>query len=118
MTGWRPERAAGRPPPDRGPVLSHAGGGSVGWNDLVKGPIEFQAAEAGVLLRADGVPLQLRRRGRRSRHDDACDCGDDHVNNTPRQITSSARSGEAAEFAHVPMILGATASGSRSAMAR
>src|SRR5258706_12256469 len=32
--------------------------GSVGWNDLVKGPIEFPNAELDdlVLLRADGVP--------------------------------------------------------------
>ena len=64
--------------------------GSVGWNDLVKGAIEFPNAELDdlVLLRADGVPtynfgvvvddldMDITHVIR----------GDDHVNNTPRQI--------------------------------
>jgi glutamyl-tRNA synthetase len=86
--------------------------GSVGWNDLVKGPIEFPNAELDdlVILRADGVPTynfgvvvddldmaitQVIR-------------GDDHVNNTPRQIHIFRALGvKMPEFAHVPMILGA-----------
>ena len=86
--------------------------GTVGWNDLVKGPIEFPNAELDdlVILRADGVPTynfgvvvddldmgitQVIR-------------GDDHVNNTPRQIhIFRALGGVLPEFAHVPMILGA-----------
>jgi glutamyl-tRNA synthetase len=90
--------------------------GTVGWKDLVKGPIEFPNAELDdlVLLRADGVPtynfgvvvddldMQITHVIR----------GDDHVNNTPRQIhifralTGNA-GGAMPEFAHVPMILGA-----------
>ena len=64
--------------------------GEVGWNDLVKGPIAFPNAELDdlVLLRADGVPtynfgvvvddldMDITHVIR----------GDDHVNNTPRQI--------------------------------
>jgi glutamyl-tRNA synthetase len=85
--------------------------GSVGWNDLVKGPIEFPNAELDdlVILRADGVPTynfgvvvddldmnitQVIR-------------GDDHVNNTPRQIHIFRAMGKALpQFAHLPMILG------------
>ena len=85
---------------------------TVGWHDLVKGPIEFPNAELDdlVLLRADGVPTynfgvvvddldmaitQVIR-------------GDDHVNNTPRQIhIFRALGARLPEFAHVPMILGA-----------
>jgi glutamyl-tRNA synthetase len=86
--------------------------GEVGWNDLVKGPITFPNAELDdlVLLRADGVPTynfgvvvddldmgitQVIR-------------GDDHVNNTPRQIHIFNALGKALPaFGHVPMILGA-----------
>ena len=114
---WRPERAkaAGlKPPADRPPVIRFRTPeeGTVGWNDLVKGPIEFPNAELDdlVILRADGVPTynfgvvvddldmaitQVIR-------------GDDHVNNTPRQIHMfRALGGQLPEFAHVPMILGA-----------
>jgi glutamyl-tRNA synthetase len=86
--------------------------GTVGWNDLVKGPIEFPNAELDdlVLLRADGVPtynfgvvvddldMDITHVIR----------GDDHVNNTPRQIHIFNALGEKLpQFAHVPMILGA-----------
>ena len=64
--------------------------GEVGWHDLVKGPISFPNQELDdlVLLRADGVPtynfgvvvddldMDITHVIR----------GDDHVNNTPRQI--------------------------------
>src|SRR3954471_6552477 len=86
--------------------------GSVGWNDLVKGPIEFPNAELDdlVLLRADGVPTY-----NFGVVVDDLDMaithvirGDDHVNNTPRQIhIFSALKRELPQFAHVPMILGA-----------
>ena len=85
--------------------------GSVGWNDLVKGPIEFPNAELDdlVLLRADGVPTY-----NFGVVVDDLDMGithvirgDDHVNNTPRQIhIFSALQRELPQFAHVPMILG------------
>jgi len=86
--------------------------GTVGWNDLVKGPIEFPNAELDdlVLLRADGVPtynfgvvvddLDMRI--------SQVIRGDDHVNNTPRQIHIFRALGKVLpEFAHVPMLLGA-----------
>jgi glutamyl-tRNA synthetase len=86
--------------------------GEVGWNDLVKGPITFPNAELDdlVLLRADGVPtynfgvvvddldMEITHVIR----------GDDHVNNTPRQIhIFNALQRALPHFAHVPMILGA-----------
>jgi glutamyl-tRNA synthetase len=86
--------------------------GEVGWNDLVKGGIRFPNAELDdlVLLRADGVPtynfgvvvddldMDITHVIR----------GDDHVNNTPRQIhIYLALQKNLPQFAHVPMILGA-----------
>jgi glutamyl-tRNA synthetase len=86
--------------------------GTVGWNDLVKGPIEFPNSELDdlVLLRADGVPtynfgvvvddidMEMTHVIR----------GDDHVNNTPRQIhIFRALGARLPAFGHVPMILGA-----------
>ena len=85
--------------------------GTVGWNDLVKGPIEFPNAELDdlVLLRADGVPTY-----NFGVVVDDLDMGithvirgDDHVNNTPRQINIfEALNAKLPVFAHVPMILG------------
>jgi glutamyl-tRNA synthetase len=114
---WRPERAkaAGLAPPgDRAPVVRFCTpeDGEVGWNDLVKGHISFPNAELDdlVLLRADGVPtynfgvvvddldMNITHVIR----------GDDHVNNTPRQIHIFRALGSTLpEFGHVPMILGA-----------
>jgi glutamyl-tRNA synthetase len=114
---WRPERAKAlglKPPPGAKPIVRFRTPetGSVGWNDLVKGPIEFPNAELDdlVLLRADGVPtynfgvvvddldMSITHVIR----------GDDHVNNTPRQIhIFSALQKNLPYFAHVPMILGA-----------
>src|SRR5437868_544188 len=86
--------------------------GTVAWNDLVKGPIEFPNAELDdlVLLRADGVPTY-----NYGVVVDDLDMnithvirGDDHVNNTPRQIhIFHALRAQLPQFAHVPMILGA-----------
>ncbi len=114
---WRPERAKALglvPPADRPPVIRFRTPeeGSVGWNDLVKGPIAFPNAELDdlVLLRADGVPTY-----NFGVVVDDLDMaithvirGDDHVNNTPRQIhIFRALQAQLPEFAHVPMILGA-----------
>jgi glutamyl-tRNA synthetase len=113
---WRPERAKALglvPPAGAKPVVRFRTPeeGSVGWNDLVKGPIEFPNAELDdlVLLRADGVPTY-----NFGVVVDDLDMaithvirGDDHVNNTPRQIhIFSALRKSLPYFAHVPMILG------------
>jgi glutamyl-tRNA synthetase len=112
---WRPENARGKTPPaDVQPVIRfrNPDDGVVGWSDLVKGPIEIANAELDdlVILRADGVPtynfgvvvddldMQITHVIR----------GDDHVNNTPRQINIyDALGASMPRFAHVPMILGA-----------
>ena len=117
---WRPERAKAlglKPPTDRQPVVRFRTpeDGTVAWNDLVKGPIEFPNAELDdlVLLRADGVPtynfgvvvddldMDITHVIR----------GDDHVNNTPRQIhifnaLAHVTNVRLPHFGHVPMILG------------
>jgi glutamyl-tRNA synthetase len=114
---WRPERARAlglEPPAGVKPVVRFRTPeeGEVGWHDLVKGPISFPNAELDdlVLLRADGVPtynfgvvvddldMDITHVIR----------GDDHVNNTPRQIHIFKALGRSLpQFAHVPMILGA-----------
>jgi glutamyl-tRNA synthetase len=86
--------------------------GEVGWHDLVKGPISFPNKELDdlVILRADGVPTY-----NFGVVVDDLDMGmthvirgDDHVNNTPRQIHIFRAMGKPLpEFAHLPMILGA-----------
>ncbi|MGH8690226.1 MAG: glutamate--tRNA ligase, partial [Burkholderiales bacterium] len=110
---WRPERGL-VPPKDRPPVIRFRTPeqGEVGWTDLVKGPIAFPNAELDdlVLLRADGVPTY-----NFGVVVDDLDMaishvirGDDHVNNTPRQIHIFNSLGKSLPFfAHVPMILGA-----------
>jgi glutamyl-tRNA synthetase len=85
--------------------------GSTMLNDMVKGPISFENAELDdlVLERSDGVPtynfavvvdditMNITHVIR----------GDDHVNNTPRQILLyEALGATLPHFAHVPMILG------------
>jgi glutamyl-tRNA synthetase len=117
---WRPERAKARglvTPPDRKPVVRFRTPeeGTVAWNDLVKGSIEFPNAELDdlVLLRADGVPtynfgVVVDDLDMKITH---VIRGDDHVNNTPRQIHILRALGvnspqEGPQFAHVPMILG------------
>jgi glutamyl-tRNA synthetase len=112
---WRPENATGRTPPaDVPPVVRFRtpATGTVGWRDLVKGDIEFANAELDdlVILRADGVPTY-----NFGVVVDDLDMaithvirGDDHVNNTPRQIhVFRALGATLPAFAHVPMILGA-----------
>lgn len=84
--------------------------GSVTWNDLVKGKIEISNTELDdlIIARSDGTPtynfcvvvddldMQITQVIR----------GDDHVNNTPRQINILAALGATLPvYAHVPMIL-------------
>ncbi len=117
---WRPERAKAVglvPPNDRPPVVRfrNPDEGEVTFNDLIKGPITIGNTELDdlVLLRSDGVPtynfgvvvddldMNITHVIR----------GDDHVNNTPRQVNlfqAIVGTGAALpKFAHVPMILGA-----------
>jgi glutamyl-tRNA synthetase len=109
---WRDSKDA--PPAGRTPVLRFKNpiDGGVSWNDLVKGPITVSNDELDdvVLLRADGVPTY-----NFGVVVDDIDMamthvirGDDHVNNTPRQINLyRALGAELPHFGHVPMILGA-----------
>jgi glutamyl-tRNA synthetase len=86
--------------------------GATSWNDLVKGVIStpHDTLQDEVILRGDGVPLynfgavvdditmEINLVGR----------GDDHVNNTARQILMYQALGyPVPTFAHFPMILGA-----------
>ncbi len=113
---WRPEpgKILPSPPADVPPVVRFKNpvDGSVAWNDLVKGVIEISNSELDdlVIARPDGTPTynfcvvvddwdmnitQVIR-------------GDDHVNNTPRQINIlKALGATLPQYAHVPMILGA-----------
>jgi glutamyl-tRNA synthetase len=113
---WRPERAKAAglaPPSDRPPVIRfrNPDQGEVIFNDLVKGPISVANAELDdlVLLRADGVPtynfgVVVDDLDMKITH---VIRGDDHVNNTPRQVNIfNALESELPKFAHVPMILG------------
>jgi glutamyl-tRNA synthetase len=111
---WRPENAVGMTPPAGiTPVIRfrNPDDGDVGWNDLVKGPIEFSNRELDdlVIMRADGVPtynfgVVVDDLDMRITH---VIRGDDHVNNTPRQINIYAALGaDVPRFGHVPMILG------------
>ena len=113
---WRPERAKAAglvPPAGAQPVIRfrNPDDGAVGFNDLVKGPISVANAELDdlVILRADGIPtynfgVVVDDIDMRITH---VIRGDDHVNNTPRQINIyRALRAPLPEFAHVPMILG------------
>ena len=107
-------RAGAEPVPGVKPVIrfKNPQGGSVTWDDRVRGPISISNDELDdlVIARPDGSPtynftvvvddmdmqvsLVIR--------------GDDHINNTPRQINIyRALGADLPEFAHVPMILGA-----------
>jgi len=113
---WRPEnvKALGLcVPAGMKPVLRfrNPSKGEVTFQDLVKGSITVSNSELDdlVILRADGVPtynfgvvvddidMNITHVIR----------GDDHVNNTPRQINIYEALGvKLPQFAHVPMILG------------
>ena len=112
---WRPEAGKTLPPVPEGrkPVVrfKNPQDGATAWNDVVKGPISFDNTELDdlIIARPDGTPTYnfcvvvddwdmgithvLR--------------GDDHVNNTPRQINILRALGATLpEYGHVPMILG------------
>ena len=112
---WRPEPGKRLPPMPPGvpPVVRFRNpqGGVVGWNDLVKGPIGIDNRELDdlVIARADGTPtynfcVVVDDWDMRISH---VIRGDDHVNNTPRQINIlQALGAELPVYGHVPMILG------------
>ena len=99
--------------PAEGAVVRFKGprAGSTTFNDLVKGPITFDHKELDdlIILRSDGWPTY-----HLAVVVDDIDMGishvirgDDHVNNTPRQILLyQALDAAPPQFAHVPMILG------------
>ncbi|MEO8509505.1 MAG: glutamate--tRNA ligase [Betaproteobacteria bacterium] len=111
---WRPENATGRTPPEGvKPVVRfrNPDTGTVSWDDGVKGRIEFANSELDdlVIARSDGTPtynfcvvvddwdMRITNVIR----------GDDHVNNTPRQINIFRALGlEPPQYAHVPTVLG------------
>lgn len=112
---WRPEAGKVLPviPTDISPVIrfKNPQDGVVVWDDLVKGRIEIANSELDdlIIARADGTPTynfcvvvddwemgitQVIR-------------GDDHVNNTPRQINMlKALGATIPQYAHLSMILG------------
>lgn len=112
---WRPEPGKELPPIPTGvnPVIRFRNpvDGVVAWDDLVKGRIEISNTEMDdlIIARADGTPTynfcvvvddwdmgitQVIR-------------GDDHVNNTPRQINIlKALGAPVPQYAHLSMILG------------
>ncbi|MBD5803911.1 Glutamate--tRNA ligase [Azoarcus sp. Aa7] len=112
---WRPEAGKVLPTPPEGvkPVVRfrNPAEGVVAWDDLVKGRIEIANAELDdlVIARADGTPTY-----------NFCVVvddldmgithvirGDDHVNNTPRQINIlQALGAQVPLYAHLSMILG------------
>jgi len=112
---WRPEAGKTLPTPPTGvePVVrfKNPTSGTVAWDDLVKGHIEFANVELDdfIIARADGTPTY-----------NFCVViddwdmgithvirGDDHVNNTPRQINVLRALGATVpRYAHLSMILG------------
>lgn len=111
---WRPEPGKTLPAPPEGvqPVLRFRNpiGGVVAWDDKVKGRIEISNDELDdlVIARPDGTPtynfcvvvddidMQITHVIR----------GDDHVNNTPRQINIFRALGkEPPVYAHLPTVL-------------
>jgi len=112
---WRPEAEKELPTPPAGvqPVVRFKNPltGYVAWKDMVKGVIEFANEELDdlIIARADGTPTY-----------NFCVVvddwdmgithvirGDDHVNNTPRQINIlKALGATVPQYAHLSMILG------------
>lgn len=112
---WRPEPGKTLPavPADRRPVIRFANpkDGDTAWHDMVKGPIRFDNTELDdlIIARQDGTPtynfcVVVDDWDMRITH---VIRGDDHVNNTPRQINILRALGATLpEYGHVPMILG------------
>ncbi len=110
----RPENMVGKTPPaDVKPVIRfrNPDQGSVVWEDRVKGRIEIANSELDdlVIARSDGTPtynfcVVIDDMDMGITH---AIRGDDHVNNTPRQINIFRALGhEPPVFAHVPTVLG------------
>jgi len=111
---WRPEPGKKLPPVPAGvqPVLRFRtpAAGSVSWDDRVKGRVEFSNAELDdlVIARPDGTPtynfcVVVDDLDMRITH---VIRGDDHVNNTPRQIHIFRALGqEPPVYAHLPTVL-------------
>jgi glutamyl-tRNA synthetase len=111
---WRPEPGKTLPPVPEGvqPVLRFRNppAGSVVWDDKVKGRIEISNAELDdlVIARPDGTPtynfcVVVDDIDMRITH---VIRGDDHVNNTPRQINIFRAVGqEPPVYAHLPTVL-------------
>jgi glutamyl-tRNA synthetase len=112
---WRPEEGKTLPAIPEGvkPVVRFKNplDGEVTWNDVVKGPITIGNKELDdlIIARGDGTPtynfcvavddwdMKITHVLR----------GDDHVNNTPRQINIlRALGAELPQYGHLPMILG------------
>ncbi len=112
---WRPEPGKQLPEPPAGvtPVVRFKTPqtGVTAWDDLVKGRISFENSELDdlIIARSDGTPtynfcvvvddweMKITQVIR----------GDDHVNNTPRQINIlKALGAEIPQYAHLSMILG------------
>lgn len=112
---WRPElgKTLPSPPANQNPVVRFKNPqlGATNWHDMVKGPISISNEELDdlIIARSDGTPTYnfcvvvddwdmaithvLR--------------GDDHVNNTPRQINILRALGAPIPiYGHLPMILG------------
>jgi glutamyl-tRNA synthetase len=112
---WRPVPGKTLPPVPQGvqPVIRFVNppGGSVHWDDLVKGPITINNEEFDdlILVRPDGVPtynfaVVVDDWDMRITH---VFRGDEHINNTPWQINLFAALGvPRPEFGHHPIILG------------
>jgi glutamyl-tRNA synthetase len=110
---WRPENAKERTPPAGvAPAIRfrNPDEGVVGWDDAVKGRIEIANAELDdlVIARADGTPtynfcVVVDDLDMRITH---VIRGDDHVNNTPRQINILRALGATPPvYAHLPTVL-------------
>jgi glutamyl-tRNA synthetase len=112
---WRPEAGKTLPPIPEGrkPVVRFRNplDGDVTWHDVVKGPITISNRELDdlVIARPDGTPtynfcVAVDDWDMRITH---VIRGDDHVNNTPRQINIlQALGAPLPQYGHVPMILG------------
>ena len=111
---WRPEEGKVLPPIPQGvsPVIRFRNplGGVVSWDDAVKGTIEISNDELDdlVIARPDGTPtynfcVVVDDLDMKITH---VIRGDDHVNNTPRQINIlRALGGEVPVYAHLPTVL-------------
>ncbi len=112
---WRPAPGKALPAVPEGvkPVLRFANpaGGTVTWDDLVKGPISINNHEIDdlIILRSDGVPtynfaVVVDDWDMRISH---VFRGDEHINNTPWQINIfNALGAPLPRFGHCPIILG------------